>query len=100
MGFKDKGKSLSSSKRTYYREYGKSGVPDCRNKNKDLPAKKKRQGKSKKTNCTFRIDVTRNENGIDISWSIVNKHSIHNHGPEKLSALSRYRRQALTPKDI
>jgi hypothetical protein len=42
MGFEDKGKSLSLLKRTYYRECGKSGVLDCRNKNKDLPAEKKR----------------------------------------------------------
>ena len=42
MGFEDKGKSLVSSKRTYYREYGKSGVPDYRNKNHDLLVEKKR----------------------------------------------------------
>jgi hypothetical protein len=100
IGFKDKGKSLSKNKRTYYQEYGKSGVPDRRNKNQDLSKEKQRQSRSKKTDCKFRINVKRDGNRGDEPWIIVNKQSLHNHGPEKLSALARYRRQELDPKVI
>jgi hypothetical protein len=66
MGYKEKGQLLSGAKRIYYCEYGKSGKPDHYNKNRGLPYRKQHQGRTKKTDCKFRIDIKRDRVGENV----------------------------------
>jgi hypothetical protein len=95
-GFEEKG--LTSRANVKYRECGKSGIVDTRNKANNIPTTKQRRRKSKKTDCPYKLKIyfSKDSNG----WLIEDQCIHHNHGPDTAAALPAYRRQALTPEEI
>src|ERR1700712_5552522 len=75
----------------------KSGSPDQRNKKKGLAPKYQREGRSKKTQCQWKVEARRK----DGQWHVQTLHQLHNHPPGLwLGDFPEYRLDCLDQDEI